>query len=408
MKKKIKIGIAGIDLLSGNRGVGALAYSTIYILNNIAKKYDFDIKITIISDTYGEFSLKFENEIIDTKSILNVSIFSFKDIFKLFTNLRLLKSLKDFFSFDYILSMGIGDSFSDIYGNVRFDYINSQHKIARFLNKKYALLPQTIGPFEDDKIKNQAQKSIEKANLVFARDFQSFDYVKKNTKQKNIFEAIDVAFFMPYEKQKFQDDSIHVGINISALLWHGGYTRNNQFGLKANYQKLVYSIIEYFLALPDIKIHIVPHVVLQNSNVENDYETSYELVNKYHSDKIILAPFFLTPIIAKNYISGLDFFIGARMHATIAAFSSGVPVFPLAYSRKFNGLFKDTLNYNYMADMVDEKQEEILSQMKIAFINRNELKNIIKERMNSVVKRKEKLLIEKLTEVLGLTSKKNL
>lgn len=403
MKKKIKIGIAGVDPLNGNRGVGALAYSTIHLLNNITKEHACDAKITTINNTYGGFDFKIENDTINTKSILSVSFFSFKNIFKLLTSPRLLKSLKEYFGFDFILCMGGGDSFSDIYGKERFNQINLQHKIARFLNIKYALLPQTIGPFKDDKTKKQAQISIEKANFVLARDLQSFDYVNKHTRQKNIFETIDVAFFMPYKKQIFSDNNIHVGINISSLLWHGGYTKNNQFGLKADYQELIYSIIEYFLSVPDVKIHIVPHVVLQNSNVENDYEVSFDLVNTYNKDKIILAPFFLTPIIAKNYISGLDFFIGARMHTTIAAFSSGVPVFPLAYSRKFNGLFKDTLNYNCMADMVNEKQEEILSQIKKAFTNRKELGDIIKERMNSVVKEREKLLIAKLTEVLELT-----
>jgi len=403
MKKKIKIGITGIDPLNGNRGVGALAISTIYILNKIAEDNNCEINIITINSNYGEYTINIDNEILNIRSILPVSLFSLKDILKLITKPKLLKSLKDYFGFDYLLCMGEGDSFSDIYGKARFDYINSQHKIARLLKIKYALLPQAIGPFREKRIKRDAKRSIEKAELVFARDFQSIQYVKENTKPAKAFEAIDVAFFMPYKKHNFSEDSIHVGINISALLWHGGYTKNNQFGLKANYQELVYSIIDYFWSLPDIKIHIVPHVVLQNSNVENDYEVSFDLVNKYNNEKIILAPFFLTPIIAKNYISGLNFFIGARMHATIAAFSSGVPVFPLAYSRKFNGLFKDTLDYNYMADMVNEEHEEILSQIKTAFTTRKKLGEIIKERMNTVVKEREKLLISKLAELLELT-----
>ena len=45
----------------------------------------------------------------------------------------------------------------------------------------------------------------------------------------------------------------------------------------------------------------------------------------------------------------MDFVTGARMHACIAAFSSGVPVVPMAYSRKFNGLFS-SLNYTFYVD----------------------------------------------------------
>ena len=47
----------------------------------------------------------------------------------------------------------------------------------------------------------------------------------------------------------------------------------------------------------------------------------------------------------KNYISAMDIFIGARMHAAIAAFSSGVATIPVSYSPKFEGLF-GSLGYN--------------------------------------------------------------
>ena len=45
----------------------------------------------------------------------------------------------------------------------------------------------------------------------------------------------------------------------------------------------------------------------------------------------------------------MTLFTGARMHATIGAISSGVPVIPVAYSRKFNGLY-DTLQYPFYID----------------------------------------------------------
>src|SRR3546814_13677012 len=50
---------------------------------------------------------------------------------------------------------------------------------------------------------------------------------------------------------------------------------------------------------------------------------------------------------AKSYISSLDYLVAGRMHACIAAFSSGTPVMPVAYSRKFSGLF-GTLGYDFL------------------------------------------------------------
>lgn len=402
MKNEIKIGIVGVDHLCGNRGVGALAVSLFYLLNKISKETNKEIEITNINNNYGKYTIDINNESIEIVCISSFNFFNIKDFLKFLIMPRQIPSLIKYLKLDCILSMGGGDSFSDIYGKRRFATINAEHKMARLLKKQYLLLPQTIGPFNDTNVKKAANKSIEKAKCVFARDMQSFNYVAKSTKQENVFEAIDVAFFMPFNKQEFSTENINVGLNISALLWHGGYTQNNQFGLKKNYKELIHNIIALFLDLPKVKIHIVPHVVHDRSHIENDYEISYQLVHKYNNDRIILAPFFLTPIIAKNYIAGLDFFIGARMHATIAAFSSGVPVYPLSYSRKFNGLFKDTLNYKYMGDMVNDESESIIEGIKDAFDNRNKLVNIIQSRLNTIVKEREKLLLDKLKKFVGL------
>ena len=96
---------------------------------------------------------------------------------------------------------------------------------------------------------------------MMVRDKQSADYVKSLLSNLDVAEIIDVAFFMPYEKKEFNKEYIHVGLNISALLWNGGYTMDNQFGLKSNYQCLIRGIVEYFLSKKDVKLHLIPHVV---------------------------------------------------------------------------------------------------------------------------------------------------
>ena len=61
--------------------------------------------------------------------------------------------------------------------------------------------------------------------------------------------------------------------------------------------------------------------------------------------------------------------MGARMHACIAAFSSGVPVVPMAYSRKFAGLF-GTLGYERTVDCTTETRAAILEKIAAAFEDR--------------------------------------
>ena len=98
----------------------------------------------------------------------------------------------------------------------------------------------------------------------------------------------------------------------------------------------------------------------------------------------------------------MDFFMGARMHSTIAAFSSEVPVFPMAYSRKFNGLFTDTLQYPYMADMKMQSNAEILANIKKCYEQKEKLKEIEHERMRTTVEKRRVLMEKRLCEFFDI------
>lgn len=399
--------MASMPINNGNKGCVALSITAMFLIDELLKGKGIEYEFYLTDSNCEENSLQqcqILDKIIEFRTSGYPLCLSKRDCFRMLMNpLTLKRDIDVFRKSDYIFDIGQGDSFSDIYGKRRFKLIDRVHKVARFFRKPYCLLPQTIGPFENDLIKKQAIKSIGKSNLVMARDKQSLDYVKNNVSQQaNIQEFLDVAFFMPYKKKTFSNEFIHVGLNISSLLWHGGYTKNNQFGLSVDYPQLIRDTIHYFLSIPNIKLHLIPHVVSNDYHVENDYAVSYDLIEEYNHDNLILSPLFLTPIQAKNYIAGMDFFAGARMHATIAAFSSEVPVYPMAYSRKFNGLFEDTLAYSYMGDMKAQTNDEILTEIKDAFEKRDELKTIIQNRMNGVVAERKKLLEKYLVEFLDL------
>ena len=101
--------------------------------------------------------------------------------------------------------------------------------------------------------------------------------------------------------------------------------------------------------------------------LEDDLRASAALQDEFPA--LRPAPDFASPSAAKSYIAGLDFFMGARMHACIAAFSSGVPVVPMAYSRKFAGLF-GSLGYDHTVDCQSETNTAILEKIAAAFENR--------------------------------------
>lgn len=414
MKRSISIIIANAPLQSGNRGCGALTFSVLYIINKIFENSDFAVEILLPDAQIKSWSFKNiveinrkEIKIIPIRydaptSLKSAIIKKIKCFIFPILGRHTLSNSNCFLKSNFILNIGQGDSFADIYGEERFNMIDRANVIAKYYKKPLCILPQTIGPFENDTISKKAVQSLEYARMVMARDNQSLKFVKELAPTSFAKEYIDVAFFLPFSTITQTKDKVHVGLNISALLWNGGYNKDNQFGLKCDYKHLIHSVIEYFLKMPEVIVHLVPHVVEPDPGIENDYEVSYNLWKEYNSDQIRIAPFALSPIDIKSYIAGLDFMMGARMHATIAAFSSGVPVVPMAYSRKFNGLFEDTLGYYHMIDMKNQTENEIMEIIKDSFFNRSKLKTEIDIQNATTVKERGVMLENDLKKFFGL------
>lgn len=406
----MKIVITNSPINNGNRGCVALALSSMYIIDKILNDRNISHTFYLPQSGYDQkekHTIKTGDVILKFVTLMDITPLTakqhIKNLVKYIAKWKEYQATKNAYQdADYILDIGQGDSFADIYGKRRFDWIFSQYRLGMKYKKPYCILPQTIGPFKDASIRTQACRGISYAKCVMTRDKQSYDYVKELLPDKLVTEIIDVAFFMPFKRKEFDKKFIHVGLNVSALLWHGGYTRDNQFGLKVDYPSLIRSIIDYFLKQANVKVHLIPHVVGSERHVENDYAVSFDLYEEYSHPNLVLSPLFLDPISAKNYIAGMDFFIGARMHSTIAAFSSEVPVFPMAYSRKFNGLFADTLQYPYMADMKTQANAEIVENIKQCYARKEKLKEMEHERMRTTVEERRALMEKKLCEFFDI------
>lgn len=394
--RKLRIGVIWANPYSKNLGVAALAYSALVIIKDILDEQQIKTEFSFIGSSKTEKDdLYINDKSYVFKNILGLDYFSIKSILKMMIHPK-KNQLNAHFRFDYIFDMGEGDSFSDIYGDVRFNKIANSKRFFSLLQKKQFLLPQTVGPFKKKKNELKALSVLKKMDKVVSRDKQSYDFTVKYLNANNVQEAIDLAFYLPFNRVLFRKDKINVGINVSGLLWHGGYTKNNQFNLKTNYQNLIRKVINYFLTEKNVQIYLVPHVVPKKEHVENDISVSKLLKKEYPGVEV--APYFNNPIEAKSYISGLDFFTGARMHSCIAAFSSGVPVCPMAYSRKFNGLFRKTLNYDWLGDCVNDVETDVYETVISSFLKRKELKEQIEDTLKSVVKERIELLKNTIKE----------
>lgn len=332
---------------SGNLGVGALAEANLSIAQAAAKRAGLSIKPILFCHS--------ERQSMPTRAGITIGDpMSFKGMLTGRTKFH-----QQLGQCSLALDIGEGDSFADIYGTKRLLLLTASKFFCIQKGIPLVISPQTIGPFDSWWAKAISNWVMNRATRVFARDGLSMKYLQDNVPSAPKAEVIDVAFRLPFTKgEKFSTDGrIHVGINVSGLLFNGGYTQNNQFGLTVDYKDLIIRLLASLAKMPEVKVHLVGHVIADDFAVEDDYRVISDLGAK-HPD-FLIAPKFTSPSEAKSYISRLDFFTGARMHACIGAFSSGVPVIPMAYSRKFNGLF-NSLGYRHIADLKAHDTDEAL------------------------------------------------
>ncbi len=224
---------------------------------------------------------------------------------------------------DICLSIG-GDNYC--YGEQPGWYeVNKQVKSN---NKKLVLWGCSIGP-ED--LSEQKLEDLKRFDLILARETMTYSLLKDNG-LTNVRLVADPAFTLEKEElplPKGWKEGNTVGLNFSPLVW-----KRNRAS-----QKAVKDLIEHILNSTDLTIALTPHVIDEGNN---DYELLEQFYAQYrHTGRVILLPNHLNATEYKGYIARMRFFIGARTHATIAAYSNYVPTMVLGYSIKSKGIARD-------------------------------------------------------------------
>lgn len=348
------IGLFGALINNDNMGCLALTYSQIILLEEISKKLEIPFTYYVFEGLPDDKRCRLVEEELGLSSGA-IQSFNVKPLFRLrrfihhfLTGIGTIKALR---KCDLCIDLTAGDSFTDIYGQYIFDSETNVKLLIERMGIPLILGPQTYGPYNTLKNIDKAIKTIEKANYVAARDQISADYLAMYTNKK-IEVTTDLAFLLPYHRKERENEKIiRVGINISGLLITNKTEQtsvNSTF--KTNYERYINNVIEWLLEKEKYQIYIIPHVGVDGM----------EWIKELYGEKLNYCGPYKSPIEAKNDISSMDIFIGSRMHATIGAFSSGVFTIPVAYSRKFIGLFEH-LGYEYTIEMEKSTTDEALN-----------------------------------------------
>ena len=344
---------------SKNRGCEAIVRSGIPII----KKYIPHAEISLLSQDFeSDKSMPGITNLFDDSRV-EIKKYSF-EWFVSFLNLKLFgnenyairinyqKIFKHIPTHDIFLSIG-GDNYC--YGEQPWLYeVDRQIKKA---GKKLILWGASIGSEDLSPAKVTDLKSFD---LLLVRETLTFQNLTEKGIQ-NVKLCADGAFTMEKEELPLPEgwqEGNTIGFNYSPLVY-----KRNKASKEASIQ-----LIQHILDTTTMTVALTPHVMIKGNN---DNEILEEFYHHFKStNRVILLPDTLNAIQYKGYIARMRFFIGARTHATIAAYSNYVPTMVLGYSVKSKGIAKDifgterlVLGINEIADTqkLIQKFDELVS-----------------------------------------------
>ena len=224
-------------------------------------------------------------------------------------------------------------------------------------------------------------KDISKFDLITAREsisYQALKLVNGNTQL-----IPDPAFALDRIDLPLPDgwkENDTIGINASPLIVASG---NNGDIVMEAYRNLIRTILQY----TDSNIALVPHVVW---NQNDDREVLKQLYEEFKDTERLVLLNDCNCMQLKGYIARCRMFVGARTHATIAAYSSCVPTIVLGYSVKSKGIATDLFgtDKNYVISVQSMENPNILSEGFLWLLeNENSIKLHLQSMMPDYIKK---------------------
>ena len=214
--------------------------------------------------------------------------------------------------------------------------------------------------------RSDIRNDLYKYTTIIARESITYEALKSEFKEDGpeIYCIPDPAFTLPYKEEVLPtgfEVNNTVGINISPMILDN--EAHNGITLEA-YKEMIKDIFD----TTNMNVALIPHVVWDrnNDNIPIDILYSYFITTKYR-DRIIKIEDADAETL-KGVIKRLRFFVGARTHSTIAAYSTCVPTLVVGYSVKARGIAKDLFpNIDTEHLVVPVQKLNDVNQLKEAF-----------------------------------------
>ena len=191
-------------------------------------------------------------------------------------------------------------------------------------------------------------------DLITARETITYEALRKIN--QNTVLVVDPAFCLEPQPTAlpagFAPENT-VGLNLSPMAMERETVPGIAF---ENYKRLIGDII----AQTDMQVALIPHVVWEEGDDRIPLRKLYDAFEG--TGRVVMVDDHDCRM-QKYIISQCRFFIGARTHATIAAYSSCVPTLVLGYSVKSRGIARDLFGTEdgYVLPVQELRESDVLS-----------------------------------------------
>jgi len=238
--------------------------------------------------------------------------------------------------------------------------------------KKIILLPQAFGPFDNEVIRKHMKIIIENADLVFARDEDSFNYLYEISKSENIKLYPDFTILFKGKLPPYWDNKLEVAVVPNKRM-------KDKRKDSEQYEIFMKEVIEYFQ-----KNGVQPFFLIFGGKEDEELANSINNLLKKKIPLIIEGnPYFIKGIIAST--RGL---VGSRFHSLVCALNSNVIAIGTGWSHKYRNLFKE---YDFEDGLIDFNMDfdVVKNRLNLIISNDKKVKEKLEER-NAVLENKAK------------------
>ncbi|MDB4772859.1 polysaccharide pyruvyl transferase family protein [Verrucomicrobiales bacterium] len=236
------------------------------------------------------------------------------------------------------------------------------------LGQTIILLPQAFGPFENQRVRKATIRIVRSAKLVYARDQQSFDFLREITDIEHLKLAPDFTNLL---KGKVPD----------------GWGRENGVAVVPNQKMISHSnngrdvYVELMAKAIDEVQSTGFNPFLLVHETASDEKLAVVLKNRCSKEiEIVSNP---DPLELKGILGSCVYTIGSRFHGLVSALSQGIPSIGTSWSHKYHYLFRDYCVEDLLAG--DSEAASMLTKLLADPIKRNRYAMRISSRSNSLM-----------------------